>query len=126
MKFGFDPIIGLIPVVGDILTSVVSFGVVFEAYRTGCGISVLLRMLFNIFLEDAIKVIPVFGQMFDFYWKSNIRNVLLLENYLEKPKQTQRHSFLLLCFLVFACLISLCVSIGFSIYIFKLIWIQFR
>lgn len=96
IRFGLDPLIGLIPILGDALTTLVSFYIVFEAYHLGCSSTVLFRMVLNIFLEDVIKVIPVLGQVFDFYWKSNTKNMELIEKFMGAPQKTTRNSALLL------------------------------
>ncbi len=100
IKFGLDPLVGLIPVVGDGVTTLISFYLVIEAYYLGCSPAILLRMTFNIFLEDAIKVIPLVGQVFDFYWKSNLKNLKLIEDYFEKPRETQQRSKIFLAVLI--------------------------
>ena len=96
LKFGLDPLIGLIPVLGDGLTSLASFYLVIEAYYLGCGPAILLRMTFNILLEDLIKIIPGLGIIFDFYWKSNLKNLALIEGCVQNPRATQRSSMALL------------------------------
>lgn len=91
-RFGLDGIIGLIPVVGDIVTSSFSFYILYGAAMMGCPPTVILRMGLNILLENLADMIPLVGNLFDFYWKANQKNVALLENYLIQPRQTARSS----------------------------------
>lgn len=104
-RFGLDPLIGLIPVLGDALTSLISFYIVLESYQLGCSPAVLARMVLHIFLEDLVKVVPGVGQIFDFFWKSNLKNIDLLEKYMKEPQKTRRHSVLLLGVLIMSFLL---------------------
>ncbi|GCF86327.1 hypothetical protein GSbR_29270 [Geobacter sp. SVR] len=110
-KIGIDPLIGLIPWVGDLLGALVSSFILSEAARLGIPKSVLLKMAFNTALDALIGAVPFLGDLFDFAWKANMRNVRLLEHYLEHPRATVMTSRLfvaLLCLLV----IALVVLIG--------------
>lgn len=68
---------------GDAAGFAASSYVVLQAYRMGASMSVLTKMVFNVMLEVAIGVIPVVGDLFDFMFKANKRNVALLENELD-------------------------------------------
>jgi hypothetical protein len=76
---GLDPLIGLIPGVGDFITTAASFYILFEAGRLGLPASVLLRMVANIAIDTLVGAIPVVGDLFDFAWQSNSRNLRLIE-----------------------------------------------
>ncbi|NJN48349.1 MAG: DUF4112 domain-containing protein [Candidatus Competibacteraceae bacterium] len=91
-RIGVDGLIGLIPGVGDAFGAVLSTYILGEAARLGVPKSVLLRMLFNIVIESIIGLIPFAGDIFDMAWKSNLRNVKLLDNYLDNPRTTTRSS----------------------------------
>ena len=77
-RFGLDAIIGLIPNVGDTLTSFASFYVLVAGVRYGVPKITLLRMAFNIGIDYVIGSIPVIGDAFDFFWKSNKQNMDLI------------------------------------------------
>jgi hypothetical protein len=77
-KFGLDALIGLIPNVGDTLTSLASFYILFAGARYGVPKITLLRMAFNIGLDYVIGSIPIVGDAFDFFWKSNQKNMDLI------------------------------------------------
>jgi hypothetical protein len=91
-RFGLDGIIGLIPIVGDVATTGVSFFVITHATLLGASPAVLIRMIFNVAVENVISVIPIFGNIFDFFWKSNNKNIALLERHLVDPQRTTRNS----------------------------------
>src|SRR5215218_6527640 len=77
-RFGLDALIGLIPNVGDTLTSFASFYILFAGVRYGVPKITLLRMAFNIGLDYVVGTIPFIGDAFDFFWKSNQKNMDLI------------------------------------------------
>ncbi|MGI8469727.1 MAG: DUF4112 domain-containing protein [Pyrinomonadaceae bacterium] len=77
-RFGLDAIIGLVPSVGDTLTSLASFYILFAGVRYGVPKITLLRMAFNIGLDYLVGSIPIIGDAFDFVWKSNKKNMNLI------------------------------------------------
>lgn len=92
LRIGLDGLIGLIPGVGDALTSTVSGWIIFQARRAGAPMSLILRMLLNVFVDFLFGLIPLAGDLFDFAFKANLRNIDLLERYLDRPRQTRRRS----------------------------------
>lgn len=87
-RVGIDPLIGLLPWVGDALGALLSSYIIMEAARLGAPRSVLLKMAFNTALDAVVGALPGLGDLFDFFWKANQRNLRLLERYLEKPRET--------------------------------------
>lgn len=77
-RFGLDAIIGLIPNVGDTITSFASFYILLAGVRYGVPKITLLRMALNIGLDYLVGTIPFIGDAFDFFWKSNKRNMDLI------------------------------------------------
>jgi hypothetical protein len=77
-RFGLDALIGLIPNVGDTLTSVASFYILIAGVRYGVPKITLLRMAFNIGLDYLVGTIPFIGDAFDFVWKANKQNMDLI------------------------------------------------
>src|SRR5215210_307059 len=77
-RFGLDSLIGLIPNVGDTLTSFASFYILLAGVRYGVPKITLLRMAFNIGLDYVVGSLPVIGDAFDFFWKSNKQNMELI------------------------------------------------
>lgn len=77
-RFGLDALIGLVPNVGDTLTSFASFYILLAGARYGVPKITLLRMAFNIGLDYVVGSIPFIGDVFDFFWKSNKQNMELI------------------------------------------------
>jgi hypothetical protein len=77
-RFGLDALIGLVPNVGDTLTSLASFYILVAGVRYGVPKITLLRMAFNIGLDYLVGTIPFIGDAFDFFWKANKQNMDLI------------------------------------------------
>lgn len=86
-RVGIDALIGLIPGIGDTLGAIVSSYILSEAARLGAPKTVLMKMAFNILLDTSVGVVPVMGDLFDFAWKANQRNVNILEEYMRQPRK---------------------------------------
>lgn len=80
-RFGLDPLLGLIPGVGDWAGAVLSFYIVYESARLGVAWSVLGRMVGNIAIEALVGTVPIAGDAFDFFWQANARNLRLVEQH---------------------------------------------
>ncbi len=83
-RYGIDGLIGLIPVVGDIITTAISLWLVREARALGAPWHVTARMLGNVALDGVVGLVPVAGDAFDVMFRANVRNVRLLRRWLEK------------------------------------------
>lgn len=110
-RIGLDPLIGLLPGGGDLVTGLMSVYIVVEGVRLGMPARTLGRMGFNILLEVITGTIPLFGDLFDVAWKANVQNATLLERYLDSPKP---HSLSdrLVGGLIIAALIALIVGVS--------------
>ncbi|MBD2016566.1 DUF4112 domain-containing protein [Microcoleus sp. FACHB-53] len=82
-RIGLDPIIGLIPGAGDIISTGFSAYIIYLATRFGIPSQDLQRMILNIGLEAVVGTLPLVGDLFDAYYKSNIRNLAILEQHLQ-------------------------------------------
>ena len=92
MRFGLDPVLGLFPGLGDIAGAALSGYVVLLASQLGAPTTVIVRMLGNVVIDTVGGTVPVIGDLFDAGWKSNSRNLALLERHLGKPESTKRAS----------------------------------
>ncbi len=79
IRIGLDPVIGLIPGIGDLLGAVFSGYIILEAARAGVPAFTLARMLANVGVDTLTGAVPLAGDAFDAAWKSNIRNADLFE-----------------------------------------------
>jgi hypothetical protein len=95
IRFGADAIVGLVPGLGDIGGAALAGYLVILAQRLGVPRAVVLRMLANVAVDTLAGSVPVIGDLFDVAFKSNLRNVDLLERALERPVATTRTSGLL-------------------------------
>ena len=84
-RFGFDALIGLVPGLGDAVSAVFSGYIILQASRLGAPKSVVTRMIGNVALDTLVGWVPVLGDLFDVAWKSNLRNMALLETHLQQP-----------------------------------------
>lgn len=91
-RIGLDGLIGLIPGVGDVIGGGLSTWLLYQAYQQGVPRMVIARMLVNILIDAGIGSVPVLGDIFDFFWKANLRNAQLLDRYRRDPRETYRRS----------------------------------
>jgi hypothetical protein len=84
VRFGLDAVIGLVPAVGDLVTTLLSLFVVHEAYQLGAPRHLLARMLGNVALDGLFGAVPVVGDAFDVMWRANRRNIRLLREWLDR------------------------------------------
>jgi len=80
-RFGLDPILGLIPGVGDLVSPLFTLGMLFQARDLRVPRVVQLRMIFNVAIDVLTGFVPLIGDLFDFAWKANNRNMALLERH---------------------------------------------
>ena len=114
-RFGLDGLIGLIPGVGDVISALISSVVISEAARMGAPKILLLKMAFNVLIDTLLGAVPLVGDLFDFVWKSNQRNVRLLNQYLDSPRETVVNSRLFVWGLSIV-LLSLVILIGSGVF----------
>src|SRR5215470_9401197 len=81
IRFGLDPIVGLVPGLGDLISGLLSFLIVFAAWQRGLPRVTILRMVANIGIDTVAGTIPIVGDLFDMMWKSNRMNYNLLARY---------------------------------------------
>lgn len=85
-RFGLDPILNLIPFAGDFAGFIISGGLVLAMSSKGLTSKIVVLMCLNIFLDATIGAIPGIGQVWDFFFKSNTRNMKLMEEYYQEGK----------------------------------------
>ena len=92
IRFGLDPVLGLVPGLGDLAGAALAGYIVLLGARLGASKSVVLRMLANVAIDAAVGAVPVLGDLFDVGWKANTRNVALLERTVAQPSTGKRSS----------------------------------
>lgn len=86
VRYGLDGLIGLIPVVGDIITTAIALWMVREARALGAPRYLVARMLANVAVDGAVGAVPLIGDAFDVAFKANVRNVRLLRRWMDKQR----------------------------------------
>lgn len=84
IRFGADTVIGLVPGVGDVITTLTSAYLIYEAHRLGVPRHLLARMIGNVAFDAVIGVVPVLGDVADVFWRANTRNIRLLREHLSR------------------------------------------
>jgi hypothetical protein len=84
IRFGFDGLVGLVPGIGDFVTTALSLYLVHEAWQLGAPKHLIGRMLANVALDGAVGAVPVAGDLFDVLWRANKRNMRLLREWMER------------------------------------------
>ena len=86
IRFGIEPILGLIPGGGDLITALISAYTIYLATSFGLEKQEIFKMIRNVAIDTAVGSIPVAGDLFDAYFKSNIRNLEILEKHIAKTE----------------------------------------
>ena len=111
-RIGLDPILGLLPGIGDGIGALLSLYLLYEGARLGAPGHVLVRMAGNILIEAILGAIPLLGDVFDFVWQANSRNLRLLHQHhapgwRERPLRAVWISVLVAAILVLTVIVGL-------------------
>jgi uncharacterized protein DUF4112 len=117
LTVGLDALVGLIPVLGDLIGVAMSSLILAEANRLGAPRSVLWRMALNVGIEGVVGMVPFAGDVLDAAFKANQRNVKLLDAWYQNPGKTERASrwFGVLIVAVAVLFLGLSMYTGFAI-----------
>src|SRR5262245_38199378 len=99
-RFGVEALIGLVPCAGDIVSGAIGLVLLFRAFQFKLPGVVIMRMIFNNVLDITIGAIPFFGDLFDFIWKSNTKNMKLFRQYAEEPATSTRKHWIFIASVV--------------------------
>jgi len=88
IRFGLDPIIGLFPLIGEMITFGISGAMVLSMVKYGASRKVIILMIGNILIDSIIGSIPLIGDLFDFTYKANSKNLKLLKEYQQEGKHS--------------------------------------
>ncbi len=116
-RFGLDPLLGLLPAVGDTGSAVISALALIAAARRGLPRILLARMGLNILINEAVGIVPVLGDAFSFWFKSNQRNYELLKRYSAAPSRTTKSNWIFVVLVLCALGAILLVSLAFSFWL---------
>jgi hypothetical protein len=124
-RFGFDAVVGLVPVIGDVIGGVLSGYIIVQAARARVPVLTLARMLVNIGIDTVVGAVPALGDLFDAAWKANMKNVALLERHMAVavPPASPRRGVIketLLALVVIAAIVG--AGLVLSVFLVQLLW----
>jgi hypothetical protein len=117
IRFGLDALVGWIPGIGDAMTGVASFLIIFASWRRGVPSITLARMVANVLLETAVGSIPVVGDVSHIFWKANRRNYRLLIRENQQPGANVKRDWLFLVLILLSILAAVAIPIGLVIWV---------
>ncbi len=116
-RFGLDPLMGLLPVFGDTGSSIISAMALIAAARRGIPKILLARMSLNILINETIGIIPIVGDAFSFWFKSNVRNYELLKRHSASPRTTTTGDWIFVALVLGLLFVILLVSLAVSVWL---------
>ncbi|MGI9087768.1 MAG: DUF4112 domain-containing protein [Chthoniobacterales bacterium] len=119
LRFGIDPLIGLIPGLGDTGAALVSAVALIQAARHGLPKIILARMSLNILVNELIGIIPGIGDAFSFWFKSNARNHQLLKEHMGAPRKSDRSDWIFVIGVLLALFVIVCAGIAVSFFMLQ-------
>lgn len=122
VRFGIDPLISLLPGLGDIATPIFTVMLLVQGVRQGVPKVVLLRMLGNALVDAAVGAVPIAGDVGDLFWRANNKNLRLLERHVHPDIKPTRGDYVFVW--VAATLLGLIVAIPVAIGVWLAIWIS--
>ena len=111
-RIGADPILGLVPVIGDLMGALLGGFIVVQGIRLRVPLATLLRMLLNLAVDEILGAVPIAGDLYDAVSRVNLRNVELLERALAAPERAGRSDrwyLIAVCAIVGGMLVALAV-----------------
>ena len=103
-RVGLDPILGLIPVLGDLVSPLFTLAILWQARDLRVPRVVQFRMIVNVAIDALVGAVPVVGDLFDFAWKANVKNLALLERHAAGPRRASAADWLFVSLLTLALL----------------------
>ncbi len=118
---GIDPLLNLIPIAGDAAGTVMGAYLLLSAVKMGVPKRILARMILNISIDALVGVIPFLGQAFDFVWKANSKNMVLLERYAINPSGTAKSSGIAVMVILVSLVLVLVGTLAFAYWLLTLL-----
>ncbi len=118
-RFGLDPIIGLLPGLGDTSSALVSALALIQAARRGVPKVLLARMSLNILINELVGIIPGLGDAFSFWFKSNTRNYKLLQHHIDSPTRSRKTDWVFVGVVLGLLFLIVCAGLLVSIYVLQ-------
>jgi len=119
LRFGLDPIIGLLPGIGDVTSAIISAVAFVHAARSGVPKILLARMAMNILINELVGIIPGLGDAFSFWFKSNVRNYELLRGYSAAPARSRRGDWIFVIAVLTLLLVIVCAGLIVTVFVLQ-------
>jgi hypothetical protein len=116
-RFGLDPLMGLLPGLGDTGSAIISAMALIAAARRGLPKILLARMSLNILINEAIGIIPIVGDAFSFWFKSNARNYELLKRHTGGIRRSTKGDWIFVALVLAVLFVILVVSLAVSLWL---------
>src|SRR3954467_11897053 len=113
-RFGLDPLIGLIPGIGDTTSALVSGFALIQAVRLGVPKILVARMALNVLVNEVIGIVPVVGDAFSFWFKSNARNYDIIKNHRLGANPPRRSDWIFVIGILVVVFLIVCAGIAVS------------
>lgn len=117
IRFGLDPLLGLIPGLGDAISGATAMLIIVAAWKRGLPRITLARMFANVAIDSLLGAMPIFGDLFDVWWKANRMNVNILRSAQVSPRRRRWHDW------VFFVLLLIMIAAIVTLPIIVLIWV---
>ena len=123
IRIGLDPIVSLIPGIGDLLANLTGSLILLIAAQLGVPKIALVRMGINVGINTILGAVPIFGDVISIWYRSNVRNVELLERYLaRRSKRVELSDWLFVIGLIVGLLVLMGALVVVAIWLFKQLW----
>jgi len=118
-RIGLDPLIGLVPGLGDTASAIVSALALIQAARRGIPKILLARMAVNILVNELVGIIPGLGDAFSFWFKSNARNYRLLQQHMGEPSRSRKSDWIFVGAILGVLFLVVCGGLLVSIFVLQ-------
>jgi len=118
-RFGLDPLIGLIPGLGDTGSALVSAFALIQAARVGVPKILLVRMSMNILINEIVGIVPIVGDAFSFWFKSNSRNYQIIKDHVAVPGTSRRSDWIFVIAVLFLLFVVVCLGLAVTIFFLR-------
>ncbi len=118
-RFGLDPILGLVPGIGDLVSPLFTIGILWQGHDLGLPRIVQLRMIFNAAIDTLVGAVPLVGDLFDFAWKANDMNLALLEQHAYEERHASVGDWIFVVGLTLLVLIMAAIPFVLAVYVIR-------
>jgi Domain of unknown function (DUF4112) len=122
IRFGLDPILSLVPGLGDLVSPVFTAALLAQVFRQRLPRVVVMRMLLNALIDAAIGAVPIAGQLGDIFFRANVRNLALLERHADPTRPPERGDYVFVMAVLVAFGFVVAIPVIVAIWLASLLW----